>query len=67
MSNDIFYPQTLIIRVLLLHNRWLLCVADAQLGEEVHEKRPVEIFAQLVKYKPEIRESWEHIRISIKV
>ena len=31
-------------------------VSDTQLGEEVHEERPVKIFAQLVEYKPERRE-----------
>ena len=31
----------------------LLVIVDTQLGQELHEERTVQIFAQLIQHKPE--------------
>ena len=50
---DKFYFLTLVIRILLVHHRWFLRITNTELSEEIHEKRPVQIFTQLVQDKPE--------------
>ena len=50
---DTFYFLTLVIRILLVHHRWFLRITNTELSEEIHEKRPVQIFTQLVQDKPE--------------
>ena len=50
---DTFYFLTLVIRILLVHHCWFLRITNTELSEEIHEKRPVQIFTQLVQDKPE--------------
>ena len=43
----------------------LLVIVDTELGQELHEERTVQIFAQLIQHKPETEFSQSYSNMSI--